>query len=210
MQQVRVLSTAQQIAGIAQRLVRLASNQRMSVRFRLPAPNNTCFLLNINYLCKKNDMKKLLYLILLVFTLVSCEKEYYYQDFVGQWTPEQDTCYPKNMNVFYQGILDDSVRTTRRIAFSDTISIVISDAPNKVIGGYVSGGALYYNEYEVQSGMSTPTCAQVKIRYYNVKAQLYDYNTLIETGDYDVYVEGQGWDRGMNTYYAKFVRRIIK
>lgn len=145
--------------------------------------------------------------MLLVFTLASCEKEYYYQDFVGQWTPEQDSYHPKNMNVFYQGILDDSVRTTRRITFGDTMSIVISDAPHKVIGGYVSGGALYYNEYEVQSNMSTPTCAQIKIRYYDVKAQLYDYNTMIESGKYNIFVDGVGWDRGINTYYAKFVRR---
>lgn len=154
-------------------------------------------------------MRKLLIILLLAVAFNSCEKVPPYEKFLGEWTPDQDGYNPDAPNAIYYGLFTDSVRTTRRISCTDTIYIVISDAPPVVTGAQVKDEVLRYNNFWTKNHPITPNCATDSLVYYDVSSEI-SGEVMTETGSYVVYVNGVEQDRFVNYYIAKFVKRKIK
>jgi len=151
-------------------------------------------------------MRKLLFVLLLTVGMVTCDDEPTYEPFIGKWVPDQDTYYPKEPNIIYYGFFKDSVRTTRRISYIDTVYIVISDAPSVSTGAHLKNNSLIYNNFWTKNNPITQNCSTDSIVFYDVSSKILG-DTMVETGSYTVYVNGIEQDRGVNYYIAKFVKR---
>lgn len=149
-------------------------------------------------------MRKLLIISIFALLLTSCKEEPSYEPFIGQWVPDQN--YPDEPNVFYFGLFTDSVRSTRRISYTDTVLIVIWDAPSVTTGAHVENGVLKYNSFWAKNHPITPNCSQDSIVFYDVSSEIHG-EVMTETGSYAVYVNGFEQDRFYNYYIAKFVKR---
>jgi len=153
------------------------------------------------------NLIKILFILVLT-TTIGCSKEPTYNKFIGEWASEQDNPNPKGMNTIYTGFFEDTTTSVRRISYDfDMLNIIISDAPFIIISAHVNDDYLIYRDYIIEGGDSTATCSKTKMYFFNVKSKI-ENDTLYETGEYIVYLDGKEVSQEYtNSYSAKFIKR---